>query len=106
MAKRNGAVIAEDAKEAYAKLKDYVVRFHLKDWKISDQEFPGSDKKRNGKYFAMSAIGEGSLDLRGLWDIVIPEQKNFSVNLETWQPDGKQFTLEKYREICDRVREW
>ena len=97
---------AEDAKEAYAKLKDYVVRFHLKDWKISDQEFPGSDKKRNGKYFAMSAIGEGSLDLRGLWDMVIPEQKNFSVNLETWQPDGKQFTLEKYKEICDRVREW
>lgn len=97
---------AEDAKTAYGKLKDYIVRFHLKDWKISDTEFPGSDKKRNGKYFAMSAIGEGSLDLRGLWDVVVPEQKEFTVNLETWQANGDPFTPDQYKEICDRVRNW
>lgn len=97
---------AEDAKSAYEKLKDYVVRFHLKDWKIADQEIPGSDKKRNGKYFAMCAIGEGNVDLRGLWDMVIPEQKNFTVNLETWKPDGSPFSLDEYRIICDRVRNW
>ena len=97
---------AESAIDAYAKLKDYIVRFHLKDWKIADTEFPGSDKKRNGKYFAMSAIGEGSVDLRGLWDIVTPEQKKFTVNLETWKPDGGQFSLDEFRVICDRVRNW
>ena len=97
---------AEDAKEAYKKLKDYIVRFHLKDWRIADREFPGSDKKRNGKYFAMCAIGEGSVDLRGLWDIILPEQKQFTVNLETWKPDGGAFSLEEYKVICDRVRNW
>ena len=97
---------AESAVDAYAKLKDYVVRFHLKDWTIADQEFPGSDKKRCGKYFAMAAIGEGSVDLRTFWDSVIPEQKNFTVNLETWKPSGEQFSLDEYREICDRVRGW
>ena len=63
-------------------------------------------KKRNSKYFAMCAIGEGSVDLRGLWDLVTPEQKQFTVNLETWKPDGDPFSLEEYRVICDRVRNW
>ena len=83
-----------------------MIIIHLKDWKIADQEFPGSDKKRNGKYFAMCAIGEGSVDLHGLWDLVTPEQKQFTVNLETWKPDGDPFSLEEYRVICDRVRNW
>ena len=54
----------------------------------------------------MAAIGEGSLDLRSFWDSVIPEQKNFTVNLETWKPSGEQFSLDEYRVICDRVRGW
>lgn len=95
-----------DSIEAYKKLKDYVVRFHLKDWKISDTEFPGADLKRNGKYFAMCAIGEGNVNLKGLWDAVTPEAKKFTVNLETWQPDGTQFSVEQMNEICDRVRDW
>jgi hypothetical protein len=78
----------------------------LKDWKVADTFFPGSEQKRNGKYFAMCAIGEGSLNLKGLWDAVTPEAKNFTVNLETWQPDGTQFTVEQMNEICDRVRGW
>lgn len=97
---------AESAIDAYQKLKDYIVRFHLKDWKITDTEIPGSDKKRCGKYFTMSATGEGDLDLKGLWETIVPEQKNFTVNLETWKPDGEQFSLEEYKVICDRVRNW
>lgn len=95
-----------DAVEAYKKLRQYVVRFHLKDWKISDEPIPDSEKKRNGKYFAMCVMGEGSVDLKKLWDEVDPESRKFTVNLETWHPDGTPLSAPELKKICDRMRNW
>lgn len=95
-----------DGIEAYKKLKDYIVRFHLKDWTVSDTEIPYSEKKRNGKYFAMSVIGEGSIDLQSLWNAVDPEQKKFTVNLETWHTDYSQLSVEELKRVCRLVQSW
>ena len=97
---------AADPLDAFAKLRQYVVHFHVKDWFIRNEPFADAELKRCGKYFTMSATGEGDLDLKGLWETIVPEQKNFTVNLETWKPDGEQFSLEEYKVICDRVRNW
>lgn len=95
-----------DALDAYRKLRQYVVRFHLKDWKISDVEIPFSEKKRNGKYFAVCVMGEGCIDLKKLWDEVDPESKKFTVNLETWHPDGSPLAPAELHAVCDRMRNW
>ena len=54
----------------------------------------------------MCAIGEGNVDLKGFWETVTPEQKKFTVNLETWKPEGNQFSTAEFQKISDRVRNW
>jgi sugar phosphate isomerase/epimerase len=103
----NGNVeTAEDAKEAYLKLKDYIVRFHLKDWKIYDSEQPGTTLKRNGKYFANAVIGQGDLDLQGFWNHVDEAGRQLYVNLETGDFSGKQDTPGVLKQVSDQLRNW
>ncbi len=98
---------AGDPVAAYRLLKDDIVHFHLKDWYIRDTEFPNSERKRCGKYFADAMIGDGDLDLKGFWEIVEPRHKaEYLVNLETLDYSGKLSAPEAQKLVADRLRNW
>ena len=96
-----------DFLKAYDLLKDYVVHFHLKDWKIYDKPVAGALFGRDGKYRTDVMIGEGDMNLKAFWDIVLPEQKkNCYVNLETLDFTGKLSKKEATRKVADLLRNW
>ena len=96
-----------DPFKAYELIKDYVVHFHLKDWKIYDKPTEGASPSRDGKYRANILIGEGDMDLKAFWDIVTPEQKkNCHVNLETLDFTGRIPREVAIKNVADRLRNW
>ena len=95
-----------DATAAYPLLKDYVVHFHLKDWKIYDSAQPDTTLKRNGKYFANAVIGQGDLDLKGFWNHVDEAGRQLYVNLETKDFSEKQDTPAVLMQVSDLLRHW
>ena len=97
---------AEPAGNAYAVLKDYVVQFHLKDWKIYDKPAENTDLKRCGKYFANAVIGEGDLDLKAFWNTVDPSGRELYVNLETTDFARKSSAAEVLKKTADLLRNW
>ena len=97
---------AEPAVNAYTALKDYVVQFHLKDWKIYDKPVENSDLKRCGKYFANAVIGESDLDLKAFWDTVDARGRELYVNLETTDFDRKSSAAEVLKKTADLLRNW
>lgn len=93
---------ADDPIAAYRKLREYVVHFHLKDWKIYDQKPAGidADLKRCGKYFQDITIGEGDMDLRSFWQETTPAERELFVNPETKDFTGKEPYIETFRKVC------
>lgn len=97
---------AEDISEAYPKLHEYVVHFHLKDWKIYDSPRPDTTPKRCGKHYADAMIGEGDLDLKSFWNTVDAKDRELYVNLETKDFSGRMTAPESLRKVSDYLREW
>ena len=97
---------AEPALNAYTVLKDYVVQFHLKDWKISGQPKEKYDLKRCGKYFANAVIGEGDLDLKAFWDTVDARGRELYVNLETTDFARTSSAAAVLKRTADLLRNW
>ncbi|MBR7131403.1 MAG: sugar phosphate isomerase/epimerase [Lentisphaeria bacterium] len=97
---------AEDPVEAYKKLREHVVHFHLKDWSVFDCEVPGSDKKRCGKFFRDATIGEGDMDIASFWAEVSPAESRLFVNPETRDYTGKRTHLETFRKVCDTLNSY
>lgn len=97
---------ADDPVEAYRKLKSYIVHFHLKDWKITDREEPGSTLKRDGRFYREAVIGEGDLELRKFWNEVDSRGRELYVNLETADYSGQNMTPEVLRKVSDVLRNW
>ena len=95
-----------DATAVYPLLKDYVVHFHLKDWKIYDSAQPGTTLKRNGKYFADATIGQGDLDLKGFWNHVDEAGRQLYVNLETSDYSEKKDIRCTLKQVADMLRNW
>ena len=95
---------ADDPESAFLKLRDYVVHFHLKDWLIYDNQVPGSDLKRCGKYFSDVMIGEGDMDIKGFWQLTNEREKALYVNPETKDHTGKRSALETFKQVCDILR--
>ena len=95
-----------DATAVYPQLKDYVVHFHLKDWKIYDSQQPDTTLKRNGKYFANAIIGQGDLDLKGFWNHVDTAGKQLYVNLETNDFTEKKDTPGVLKQVSEILRHW
>ena len=97
---------AEPSGNAYTVLKDYVVHFHLKDWKISDKPIKNSDLKRCGKYFTDAVIGEGDLDLKAFWDTVDARGRELYVNLETTDFAKTSSAVAVLKRTADLLRNW
>ena len=97
---------AEPSLDAYEKLKEYVVQFHLKDWKISPCYFPGSSRKRCGRYFANAVIGEGDMDLKAFWSTVDEAGRQLYVDLETMDFDNGSSTFQVMKKTADLLRFW
>ena len=97
---------AEPAVNAYTVLKDYVVQFHLKDWKISDKPAENFHLKRCGKYFADAVLGEGNLDLKAFWNTVDARGRALYVNLETTDFARKSSAAEVLKKTADQLRNW
>ena len=97
---------AEPAVNAYTVLKDYVVHFHLKDWKISDQPAEKFGLKRCGKYFADAVIGEGDWDLKAFWDTVDARGRELYVNLETTDFARTSSAAAVLKRTADLLRNW
>ena len=96
-----------DPVRAYGLLRDHVVHFHLKDWKIFDSPAENTFPNRDGKHRANITIGEGDMDLKAFWDVVAPEQKERCfVDLETMDFTGKTPLKETLRSVAARLRNW
>lgn len=97
---------AEHSIKAYTVLKDYVVHFHLKDWKISDKPAEKFDLKRCGKYFADAVIGEGDMDLKAFWNTVDARGRELYVNLETTDFARTSSAASVLKRTADLLRNW
>ena len=97
---------AENPIEAYKKLRQYVVHFHLKDWYVFDEPHEKAEKKRCGKYFADAIIGQGNMDLKSFWQEVSQEERQLYVNPETWDRSGKWDSVGFFTPVCAAMRSW
>ena len=97
---------AEPSLHSYIALKDYVVQFHLKDWKIYDSPHPDATLKRCGKYFANAVIGEGDMPLKEFWDTVDAAGRELYVNLETTDFYHTSSAAEVMKKTSDLLRNW
>ena len=82
------------------------MHFHLKDWLIYDNQVPGSDLKRCGKYFSDVMIGEGDMDIKGFWQLTNEREKALYVNPETRDWSNSRPALEVFQEVCRTMRSW
>ncbi len=97
---------ADDSIEAFKKLRQYVVHFHVKDWYIFDEEKNNAKLKRCGKYFLDATIGEGDVDLKKFWQTLTPSECNIYVNPETRDWAGKRNAVDVYKQVCAEMRSW
>ena len=97
---------ADDPLSAFAKLRDYVVHFHVKDWYVTDTPIPGSDLKRCGKYYTDATIGEGDMDIRSFWQMTNARERSLYVNPETKDYTGKRTAVEVFKQVCAEMHSW
>ena len=97
---------AGDFREGYTRLKEYVVHFHLKDYKVFDTEQPLSSRRRTGKYYRDCVIGEGDLDLRSFWNTVDEKGRELYVNLETLDPAKERTNAQVQKLVAEKLRHW
>ncbi|MBQ9501772.1 MAG: sugar phosphate isomerase/epimerase [Lentisphaeria bacterium] len=97
---------AEDPVQAFLKLREHVVHFHVKDWYVSDVPRDGYTPKRCGKYYADATIGEGDMDIRSLWRLTDARERSLCVNPETRDYSGKRTPLETFKKVCAEMKSW
>lgn len=97
---------AGSALDAYTRLKEYVVHFHLKDWKITDTPHPGGTLKRCGKYFSDAVIGTGDMDLEAFWKTVDPAGRELYVNIETMDFVNPDATAAVLKQTARLLQNW
>ena len=97
---------AADPNDAFLKLRDYVVHFHVKDWLVKDTPFENAEKKRCGKYFSDATIGEGNMDIKSFWQLTNARERQLFVNPETRDYSGKRTALETFRQVCAEMKSW
>ena len=97
---------ADDPCEAFLKLRDYVVHFHVKDWHISEQPCEKHTLKRDGRYYGDITIGEGDMDIRKFWRLTNDRERQLYVNPETQDYTGKRSSLEVFKQVCAERRSW
>ena len=97
---------AADPNDAFLKLRNYVVHFHVKDWLVKDTPFENAEKKRCGKYFADATIGEGNMDIKSFWQLTNARERQLFVNPETRDYSGKRTALETFRQVCAEMQSW
>ena len=97
---------AADPCEAFLKLREYVVHFHVKDWYVSDTEKDGYTLKRCGKFYGNATIGEGDMDLRSFWKLTNDRERTLFVNPETRDYTGKRTALETFKQVCAEMKSW
>ena len=101
----NGNVAtAENDADSFRKVKNYVEHVHFKDWIITDDPIPGSDRKRDGRFYTLALIGKGSIDFRETWKAIRESGYDGYVNLETCAP-GEDLPAALKR-VCDALRDW
>lgn len=100
----NGNVAtADDQVASYQTLKDYIVYFHLKDWKIYDTPQPGADLKRCGKYFEDVYIGDGNIDIAAFLNQIEPAHRDLYMNLETRDFTGTLPPQEAFKRLLVKL---
>lgn len=101
----NGNVAtAENDAESYRKVRDRVVHVHFKDWIITDEPVPGSDRKRDGRYYTFALIGKGGIDFAATWKAIRESGYQGYVNLETSDPEMP--VRDALKLVCDHLRDW
>ena len=85
-------------------MQDFVVHVHFKDWIITDEPVPGSDRKRDGRYYTLALIGKGNIDFKPTWKAIRESGYDGYVNLETCDP---VIPIQKaLKQVCDTLRDW
>lgn len=97
---------AADPLDAFAKLRQYVVHFHVKDWFIRNEPFADAELKRCGKYFANATVGEGDLNLRSFWQMTTAGERELFVNPETKDYTGTRGYLDIFKQVCAEMKSW
>lgn len=98
---------AEDPIAAFAKLRDRVVHFHVKDWTVSNVNFSEtSELKRCGRFFDSATIGYGDMDIAGFWKTTNERERQLFVNPETKDWSNTRPALEVFQEVCRTMKSW
>ncbi len=101
----NGNVAtAENDADSFRKVQDFVVHVHFKDWIITDEPVPGSDRKRDGRYYTLALIGKGNIDFKPTWKAIRESGYDGYVNLETC--DSVIPIQKALKQVCDTLRDW
>lgn len=94
----------EDPRDAFRKLRKYVVHFHIKDWSISASPRPGYEKRRSGVYTRDVMLGDGDLKLREFWRLLDERERNLWANAESADFTGSLPPVEAFKIIVGRMR--
>lgn len=97
---------AEDPCQAFLKLREYVVHFHVKDWHVSKHEQPGYELKRNKLYYKNALLGKGDMPIRDFWSLTNAAERELWVNPESCDFTGKMPVLDSFQQICAEMRSW
>lgn len=98
--------VAEDPVSAFRKLKNYVIRFHLKDFRISETPRENWSRSRGGRFYRAAVIGEGDLDVEGFWKTLDDESRELYATPETNDPENRIPAPQVLKEVTDRMRTW
>ena len=97
--------IAADPIAAFDRLKDRVIRFHLKDYAFSPEPREGYTS-RHGKHYRFELIGRGSLDIAGFWRHVPVPWCDLYATPETNDPTGAIPDHEAIRRVSRELVQW
>jgi sugar phosphate isomerase/epimerase len=97
--------IAADPIAAFDRLKDRVIRFHLKDFVLSPEPREGYTS-RHGKHYRFELIGRGSLDIAGFWRHVPGPWRDLYATPETNDPTGAIPAPEAIRRVSRDLVQW
>lgn len=98
--------LASDPAEACGLLRDFIVRFHLKDFEIGTGPGPGFRESVNGHWYRFARMGCGSLDLPGFWKRVPESLRSCYVTPETNDPAGIIPIQDVMLSASDWMRSW
>ncbi len=97
---------ADDPCEAFLKLREYVVHFHVKDWHVSTTPKEGYTLKRNNLYFKDALMRQGDMPIKDFWILTNERERSLWVNPESCDFTDQRPPLEVFKEICAEMRSW